>query len=171
MRKLNIRRAIQYYFLRFKRLQGSPRSLALGTAIGAAIAITPTLPLHTVFIVAVTLLFRVNTIAALIAGAFISNPLTFVPQYYLAWLIGDFLFPHRLSWDRILSLLEQLNEEGLIESLKTVSHIGFDAFIVMMTGGVILAIPAGLIGYFLAFWFFKKLRLKRQQKHLLNNNN
>ncbi|HHL34074.1 MAG TPA: DUF2062 domain-containing protein, partial [Desulfobulbaceae bacterium] len=46
--KWDIRRTAKYYLVRLKRLQGSPHSLAMGAAIGAAVAITPTLPLHTI---------------------------------------------------------------------------------------------------------------------------
>ncbi len=37
---------LRYRLYRFKRLQGSVHSLALGAAIGAAISITPTIPLQ-----------------------------------------------------------------------------------------------------------------------------
>ena len=165
----DLRRTARYYYLRFKRLQGSPVSLAMGAAIGAAVAITPTLPLHTIIIVCLTLLLRVSTVAAIIAGTIVSNPLTFVPQYYLAWKIGDFFLPGRMNWERIQQVLEQLRGQGLLDSLHTLSHLSIDAVLVMMTGGLILAIPTGLFTYFFSYWFFTNLRLKRQQKHLLNH--
>ncbi len=165
----DIRRTLRYHYLRFKRLQGSPASLAMGSAIGAAVAITPTLPLHTIIIVCLTLLLRVSTVAAIIAGTIVSNPLTFVPQYYLAWKIGSFFFPGRLNWERIQQVLEQLRAQGLLESLHTLSHLSLDAILVMMTGGIAMAIPTGLFCYFFTYWFFTNLRLKRQQKHLLNH--
>lgn len=165
---MNIKRTIQYYYLRIIRLSGSPRSLALGVAVGAAIGITPTLPLHTVLIISVTLAMRVNTIAGIIAGTLVSNPLTFLIQYYLAWWLGDRIFPDRLTWERIKAIVLLLMEEGLLDSLKTISALGFDTIVVMMTGGLILAIPTGLIFYLLSYRFFCKMQLKRQEKHLLN---
>ncbi len=167
--KWDLRRTARYHYLRFRRLQGSPSSLAAGSAIGAAVAITPTLPLHTIIIVALTLMLRVSTVAAIIAGTIVSNPLTFVPQYYLAWKIGNFFLPGRLNWARIQQVLEQLRAQGLLESLHTLSHLSMDAILVMMTGGIILAIPTGLLTYFFTYRFFTGLRLKRQQKHLLNH--
>ncbi len=165
----DIRRTLRYHYLRFKRLQGAPSSLAMGAAIGSAVAITPTLPLHTVIIVCLTLLLRVSTVAAIIAGTIVSNPLTFVPQYYLAWRIGNFFLPGRLNWDRIEQVLTQIRAQGLLDSLHTLSHLSIDAILVMMAGGVALAIPAGLVTYVFTYWFFTNLRLKRQQKHLLNH--
>ncbi len=166
--KWDLRRTARYYFLRLKRLQGSPYSLAMGLALGSSIAITPTLPLHTVMIVSSTLLLRVNTIAALLIATVISNPLTFIPQYWLAWRIGDFFFPDRLSWLRLKTVLTTLMDQGIIDSLHTLSKLSMDAMLVLLTGGMILAIPLGLLTYFVSYDFFYKLRQKRQQKHLLN---
>ncbi|HDK43148.1 MAG TPA: DUF2062 domain-containing protein, partial [Desulfobacteraceae bacterium] len=78
----------------------------MGTAIGIFVGITPTMPLHTVTIIGLTLLLRASTIAALIAATAISNPLTFVPQYYLAWKVGNTLLPGRLSWERLQGLMQ-----------------------------------------------------------------
>lgn len=140
----------------------------MGLALGSSIAITPTLPLHTVMIVSSTLLLRVNTIAALLIATVISNPLTFIPQYWLAWRIGDFFFPDRLSWLRLKTVLTTLMDQGIIDSLHTLSKLSMDAMLVLLTGGMILAIPLGLLTYFVSYDFFYKLRQKRQQKHLLN---
>ena len=99
-------RAIRYRLHRFKRLQGSIHSLSLGAAIGAAIGITPTIPLHSVLILAATLACRSNPIAGILAATVVSNPLTLVPQYWLAWRIGDWFLPGRLCWERLAETLE-----------------------------------------------------------------
>ncbi len=166
--KLDVRRLARYYYLRVIRLQGSPQALAKATAVGAAIAITPTLPLHTIMIIGVTLILRMNTLAALLAATVISNPLTFVGQYYLAWKIGDIILPHRLSWTRIQQVLSTIQHEGLADGIKTLSHLSIDAMLVMFTGGFLLAIPTAIITYCLAYCLFDKIQKKRRQKHLLN---
>ncbi len=162
------RRAARYYYLRFIRLQGSPYSLAMGAAIGAAIAVTPTLPLHTVCIIPVTLLMRVNTIAALMVGAVISNPLTFAVQYYYSWKIGDMLLPGRLSWERLQQVLALVKEAGFIEGIKILSQLSIDAILVLLVGGFVIAIPLGIAVYFIAIRFFTQLQQKRRQKHVLD---
>lgn len=166
--KLALRRTIRYYYLRFIRLRGTPHSLALGAAVGAAIAVTPTLPLHTVTIIPITLLLRVSTIAALIAGAVVSNPLTFAAQYYVSWKIGDMILPHRLTLERLQLVLAMIKEAGFVEGIKILSHLSVDALMVMLTGGFILAVPLGIATYFLSYLFFDHLQKKRRQKHLLN---
>lgn len=140
----------------------------MGTAIGIFIGVTPTMPLHTVAIIGLTLLFRASTIAALIAATAISNPLTFVPQYYLAWRVGDAMLPGRLSWEQLQGLLRVLSNTGFIDGLKAISHLSGDALLVMLTGGFILALPLAIASYFLSFRFFYKMREKRRKKHILN---
>jgi len=161
-------RIFRYYSLRFRRLGGNPRSLAMGTAVGVFIGLTPTVPLHTVAIIGATLLMRVNTIAALISATIVSNPLTFALQYYLSWKIGSLIFPGRLNWTRLQEVLEVITNESFLTSLKTISTIGFDAILVMMVGGILLAIPPSLISYYFSLRFFMKIREKRLKKHLLD---
>jgi hypothetical protein len=165
---MSLSRTVRFYTLRFKRLQGSNRSLALGAAIGSAVGATPTLPLHNVLILGFTLLFRVNPIAGIITANIVSNPLTFVPQYFLAWKIGDFFLPGRLTWEKIKSVLALIKTEGIMDSLDTIRAMGLDAILVMMVGGLVLAIPAGVLTYIIVFRFFARLQEKRRQKHLLN---
>jgi len=167
--KWDLRRTAKYYFVRLKRLQGSPYSLAMGSAVGAAVGITPTLPLHTIIIVSITLALRVNTIAAIIVATIISNPMTFIPQYWLAWRIGNCFFPGRLGWQRLQSILDMILHQGLLDSLHTISKLSLDAALVLLTGGLILAVPVGIITYVITYRFFDKLQQKRREKHLLNS--
>ena len=162
-------RTFRYYYLRFNRLQGSSRSLALGAAIGAVVGITPTIPLHNALILAFALLFRVNPIAGILAGTIISNPLTIPPQYFLCWKIGDFFLPGRLTWERIRELLELIQKEGLMDSRDLIHIMGMDAIMVMMLGGMVLAVPAGILTYLAVYRFFNQLQQKKRARHLLNN--
>ncbi len=166
--EFNPKRTWRYFFLRIKRLRGNPRSLALGTAIGVFVGVTPTMPLHTVTIVGLTLLLRANTIAAMIAATAISNPLTVVPQYYLAWKVGNVLLPGRLSWERLQGLMRIISDKGFIDSIKTLSHLSYDALLVMLTGGFLLALPLSIASYFLSLRFFYKMREKRLKRHILH---
>lgn len=140
----------------------------MGSALGASIAVTPTLPLHTVCIIGVTLLLRVNTIAALMAGTVISNPLTFAAQYYLSWKVGNMILPGRLDWKQLHDLLLLVREASFFEGIKIMGRLGFDAMLVLQAGGLALALPLGIVTYFLSIRMFIRLQLKKQQKHLLN---
>jgi hypothetical protein len=162
-------RTAKYYYLKFLRLQGDPHSLALGVAIGLFIGITPTIPLHTVLIIVLTWILRGNILAALIASTAVSNPLTWLPQYYFSWRIGNWLLPGQLSWDRIQALLGVFaSEAGFRQTLTLLGQLGLEAAAVMLLGGTLLAIPFTCAGYILTLKFFRALRKKRAEKHILD---
>ncbi|HIJ90052.1 MAG: DUF2062 domain-containing protein [Desulfobulbaceae bacterium] len=161
-------RAARYYYLKFLRLQGDPHSVALGVAIGLFIGITPTIPMHSALIIIISWPLRGNILAAFIAATAISNPLTWLPQYYFSWRLGTWLLPGHLSWNRIQALLSLFaSDAGFEQSLALFKQLGLEAVAVMLLGGVLLAIPFACAGYFLSFKFFSTLRKKRLEKHIL----
>jgi len=166
--KFEIKRTIRYYYLRLIRLQGDPHSLAIGSALGVFIGISPTLPLHTILIICLSLLFRVSTLAAFVSATIICNPLTVVPIYYLCWKVGNFFFPDKLSWDRMHNVLAILTGSGFRESIEAISQLGLDTIIVMLTGGIIIGLPLAAASYFLSFNFFIKIHEKRRRRHILH---
>jgi uncharacterized protein (DUF2062 family) len=166
--QINLRRFIRYNYLRFKRLQGNPHALALATGLGVFIGLTPTLPLHTVTIFCVTIPLRLSPIAAMIGSTIVSNPLTFVFQYYLAWKIGNCVLPGRITWERVEHTLHAIRSESLGDGIRIWCDISIDGFLVLMIGGLILAIPPAILSYFLSLRFFLKIKEKRRQKHILH---
>lgn len=162
-------RAAKYYYLKFLRLQGDPHSVALGVAIGLFIGTTPTIPFHTTLVITLAWLLRGNILAGLLAATAISNPLTWVPQYYFSWRLGTWLLPGHLTWHRIHALLSMLTTcSGFMQSLDLLRQLGIDAAAVMLLGGILLATPISLVGYLLSFKFFTALRKKKREKHILN---
>jgi len=160
-------RTAKYYYLKFIRLKGDPATLARGVAIGLFIGVTPTIPLHTILVILFAYLLRGNTIAALLTSNIASNPLTFFPQYYLAWRIGNLITPYNLSWERIRVVLTALiSDAGFNERLGSLGLLGHEAIIVMLLGGCLLAFPIAVAGYFLSFNFFCTLEKKRCRKKL-----
>lgn len=167
-KKIQPQRAARYYYLRFLRLKGDPHTLARGVAIGLFIGVTPTLPLHTILILLFAYILRGNTIASLISATLVSNPLTFAPQYYFSWRIGNWITPGDLSWDRIKGILDILTSDaGFVKSFESLNQIGREAIVVLLAGGCLLAIPITLVGYFLSFNFFKAIHNKRCEKQIL----
>jgi len=162
-------RLFKLYYLRFIRLKGDPRTIARGAAIGTFFGTTPTIPFHTVSLLVCAPLLRGNMVAAFIMSVLMCNPLTYVPQYYFAWLIGNKLTPYDLSWARISSVLDILRAHaGFEKSLHAISQLGFDAVIVMLVGGVVLAIPFAIVAYFGTLRFFLALQKKSAKRHILN---
>ena len=156
----------RYYFLRIKRLKGDPEYLARGFAFGIFMGVLPLAPVQTIILVPLTILFRVSTLAAFIAGVLVSNPLTMIPQYYFTWKIGNAVLPGWVTWAQIENALHVIAEQGLLDGLAALSQLGFKAIAVIETGGAIIGIPAGIISYFFARRFFlavRERRLKRQR--------
>ncbi|MBI5559556.1 MAG: DUF2062 domain-containing protein [Deltaproteobacteria bacterium] len=159
------RRFFRYYYLRFIRLQGDPKEIARGVGLGIFVGITPTIPLHTILILLLALFFRANKLAGLLASCVVSNPLTFFLQYYLSWRLGTWLTPYELSWERIHEIMAIISgHSGFRETLTELSKLGWHAIAVMLAGGIALAIPFAVSGYFLSLYFYKSLRLKKQRQ-------
>lgn len=161
-------RLVRYYYLKFLRLQGDPRSLARGVAIGIFIGITPTIPLHTVLILSLCLLFRASKVAGILASIIVSNPLTFFIQYYLSWLVGTIFFPGLLSWQRLQEVMAVLSSgssgfSGFKSSLAAIGSLGFDAITVVVVGGTLLALPFTALSYYYSLKLFTRLRNKRSK--------
>ncbi len=166
---MNPKRTFRYYYLKFIRLKGDPQSLAWGTAIGTFFGITPIIPFHTVINLIVTFLTRTSTIAALLASLIVCNPLTYVPQYYFSTVIGNALTPYNFTWERMKTVVDiLLAKPGIMESLHALAGLGYEAIIVLLVGGSILALPFTIASYFLSLRLFIKIRDKRRKKQVLN---
>ncbi len=146
---VNLRRKIRYFYMRFRQLKGDPQKIALGMALGVFIAFTPTIPFHMILTLALSHIFRISRVAALM-GVWISNPLTIPPMYYFSFVIGKkLLYPHLdLSLPQTLDLRELLK-------------LGWEINLSLQLGGLIMAVPAGIVAYFLTLWAIKRYR---QQK-------
>ena len=161
-------RLLRYYVLRFTRLRGDPHSLARGTGLGVFIGVLPLLPVQTILLIPLTLLLRVNTIAAVIAASVVSNPLTFVPQYYYTWKIGNHILPGRVNWEQLQDIMTTIHQESLFDGIGTLTHLGFRTLSVILTGGAIIGLPLAALTYSLALNFFITIRAKRIAKHKLD---
>ena len=109
---MNLWRINKYYFLRLKRLRGSPRALAGGTAIGVFIGLTPTMPLHTILIILLALLTRTSAVAGIIFSWLVCNPLTYLPIYYLSAVIGNHITPYELNLEKVQAILDHVLAAG-----------------------------------------------------------
>ena len=162
------RKKIADYAKEIKTLNGDPHYIALGFAIGVFVAVTPTVPFHTVLAVALAFLLRASKPAALIS-VWISNPFTVVFLYLASYKAGYLFFN-----DTDLAVQSRVN---LIENLE--SNMGFshkirylgefivnkmDVFLIMNLGGLILGLPMGIAAYFIVRGSFVRLRKKQTEQ-------
>lgn len=164
---MNFRRLCKYYYYRLKRLQGSPQSLAGGTAIGVFAGFTPTIPFHTAIIIVLTVLTRTSTLAAIIVSWIVCNPLTFFPLYYLSALVGNHITPYTISLAQVQLTLERLlASQGLGKSMAIILELGYETVVVMLAGGIAVALIASIAAYFAALPLFFQLQHNKKKKQI-----
>ncbi len=166
---MNLWRSIKYYHYRFRRLQGSPHALAGGTAIGVFIGLTPTIPFHTILIIFLSLMTRTSAVAGIIISWLVSNPLTYLPIYYISALVGNYLTPYQLNLNTVQSGLEQAMADGSSQNLLAILLVsGYEALVVLIVGGFCFALPFGVLSYYLSLKFFMHIQKNRMNKHVLS---
>jgi uncharacterized protein (DUF2062 family) len=151
---MSLKRFCRYHWLKFLRLQGDPRRIAWGMALGVFVGITPTVPFHTVAALSLAALLGVSPVTAFI-GIQIGNPLTIVPIYILAYKVGQFVlyrgqplvFPHTFSFTAWIAVLGQ---GGLA----------------LQVGGLIIALPPAIVSYFLTLWVVQRYQRRKAEKAL-----
>lgn len=167
--KIEPRRASRYYYLKFIRLRGNPGVLARGVAVGTFVGITPTIPFHTVLALFLAFILRGSKIAALLTSVLISNPLTFLLQYYLSWKIGNWITPGKHSWEEVSVLIEAIVNGGKFgETMAALAEIGANSIMILIGGGIILALPFTIAFYIMSYMFFRSIQKKRLEKHVLS---
>ena len=163
-----LQRTARFYFLMLKRQRGNPIFLARGVALGVFIGITPTIPLHTISIIALSFPLKASKISGLLAAVIVSNPLTVFPAYYFSWLVGDWLLPGILTWDKIDSIMLSISSgAGFMVTISQMGSLGLNALTVLMLGGCILALPFTIASYFFSLNFFQVIDEKRKRRQLL----
>jgi uncharacterized protein (DUF2062 family) len=128
-----------------RRLQGDPHYVALGMGIGVFVAVTPTIPFHTIIAVALAFVFRGSKPAAII-GVWFSNPLTIPLFYYGSYKTGAFVMgmdlPAAIPYKSFTDMLD----------------LGVDVTLAMLLGGCILGIVPAIIAYSLTFRLVCRIR-------------
>ncbi len=153
---MNLARINKYYYLRFRRLRGDPKILAGGTAIGVLVGLTPTIPLHTLLVIAFTIITRTSTIAGIITSLLVCNPLTYFPIYYFSVCLGNLITPYEINREWLETFFNQLIHSGsILNSITLIGNLGYETVIVLAAGGILLALPPALISFYLSLYFFR----------------
>lgn len=146
------RRRLNAFYARVKSLQGDPHYVAMGMASGVFVAVTPTIPFHTVLALAFAFVLKGSKPAAAI-GAWFCNPLTIGPFYLGSYQLGMLMLGREISID-----LEVISFQDLLA-------MGADVALAMVVGGALLGIVPAIAAYFLTLHMFRKIRARRKQAH------
>ncbi len=149
-----LKRYGRYIYLRIIRLRTSPHNIALGLALGVFVGALPIIPFQSVLVLALAVIFRGNKVAAFFS-TFYSNVFTLAPMYYVLFLVGKFFFP-----------FENVQFDPSKVSMSELFDAGWQVFMVMMAGGVLVGIPLGIAAYFAGYYGIKRYRVRKALRRL-----
>ncbi|NJM58284.1 MAG: DUF2062 domain-containing protein [Synechococcales cyanobacterium RU_4_20] len=145
--KLDWERRLRYFYYRFVRLHSSPDYLARGLAIGVFAGFLPFFGLQVVLSVAIASLLRGHRVVAA-AATWISNPLTYIPLYSLAFRLGCWV----LGRETIVFNTDIIYNSGAVLAL------GKEFAITLLTGCVLMGVSFSVLSYFAALYLLKRSR-------------
>lgn len=142
-------------------LDDTPHSIALGTAIGVFVAMTPTIGLQMAMVGCVAVLakplFRFNIVAGLLA-VYISNPLTMVPLYWFNYLVGTLFVKGNIRYDDLVRLLQY---EGFSQWWASLCKLFVEIGAPLLIGSLIVALVSGVLSYPFVRWMLRVVRDER----------
>ncbi len=136
------------HLIQLLHLRETAHRTALAFSIGVVIAFSPTYGLHTASVFLFSWAFRLNFVA-LMAGALINNPWTFVPIIGLTFWTG----------------LKVLNLEPVAFHWDDLSTSSFYQHIMpylapFVVGGLLLSLVAGIVSYPVAYFLISRFRAR-----------
>lgn len=171
-------RLLKSFYLKIIRSNHSINSIAIAVALGVFVGCFVPPGLHTVVVIVLAFLFRVDKIISF-ATTWIANPYTMPLMYPAFCYIGSRFVDPTLTFTHI--------EHILIDSIKNSSwdsfkFIGEEIFFSFLIGGFIAGIVLGLIGYICTYLFLKRQRVNKvirrqirkqfyKKRHLLQHGN
>jgi uncharacterized protein len=145
-----LKNKLRQFHDRFISLQGEPKAIAMGLAIGVFIGVTPTIPFHTALIILACLAFRQNVSAAYLGSWLVSNPVTIPILYYAQYELGA----HLLGMDRDTFALADYSVSAILD-------MGAHILVPMLIGGLVMAPFFAIPAYFLTRRFIRIIRGKQ----------
>ena len=151
------------WFRAILMLDDSSHRIALGAAIGMFVALTPTVGIQMVLVLALAVifrpLFRFNKMAALLA-VYVSNPLTVVPIYWFGYKLGTIYFPGDISRQEFEAIFAY---QGLSEWWASFTRLFVDVGVPLLAGCFVMATCAGLATYPILLRILRNLRRAERQ--------
>jgi uncharacterized protein len=151
----------------FVRAQGTPRSIARGTALGLWLTLTPTVGIQMTIAALVGIPWGANMPIA-IALIWLSNPLTIVPLYYGYYWLGTVILPGPArSYADVAAVVGERIEAITVhgESIWTaLRSLGGDIGTPMLVGSLIIATGCAIPGYFLTLAWAQRRQERRQRE-------
>ena len=167
--KMGWRRAISYYWHRLKRIPGTPESIAMGFACGAAASMMPLMAFHFILSAFLAWLLRGSIIAAAI-GTVVGNPWTFPFIWVGTYEIGKVFLDVDTVVEGEQPFLRMFG--GLYRSVRMFDGDLFvdqvmPTFLPMFVGSIPVAIIAGILSYYVVLKPVRAVRKIRQTRKMI----
>jgi uncharacterized protein (DUF2062 family) len=82
-------------------------------------------------------------------------------------VVGNVVTPYHLDWQRIQHSLNTLtSHQGFMDSVHEIAGLGFETIVVMLIGGLVLALPFTVASYYISLHFFRRIRQRRMKRSL-----
>lgn len=139
-------------------LDDTAHSIALGTAIGMFIGMTPTVGAQMILVLCVAFatkpLFHFNKVAALLT-VYVSNPFTVLPIYWFSYTVGTYFVEATVSYEDFARTLEY---EGFAQWWDTVVGLFVRVGWPLILGSLVVATSASLPTYPVIMWLVRRVR-------------
>jgi len=150
------RKKLKKHFDDVLAIKKTPHEIALGFAIGTAIAVLPTFGLGILIGLLIILILKdVSKLAMFVAFAF-WNPILLIPLAGLSYALGDFL----LKGDPIIHFRIELLNQIFIYTRR------------FLVGNIIITIVLTILSYYIVYFLVRKYQKKEipiLQKPILEN--
>ena len=143
------------------QLEDTPHSIALGSAIGMWIALTPTPGIQMALVMATAFVMspfcRWNRVAGLLM-CYVSNPLTGVPILWTCYKVGTVFVGGDITFARLRELVTPTPDRPVWDALK---EICIDLGWPMLIGTLIVSTIAAVLTYPSVYWLVKAYQSRR----------
>lgn len=141
-----LKKPFRLMMISLRKLRGHPEFVARGIAVGVFAGCFPFFGFQSIIGIILATLVQGSRISA-IAGTWISNPVTYLPIFFLNFKVGQ--------W--ILRGENNFNPHST-DSLETFLALGPKLVITLIVGCSVVGAISGIISYFASFYILKRLR-------------
>ena len=129
-------------------LDDTPEKIAISFAVGVYVSVSPFFGIHTIIILSIAFLFKLNKVAALI-GSWVNLPWSVPVVFYIEYRIGKFLLNDSTSFE-----LKPFSLQHYLSGSR-------QAFFDILTGSVIFGGFVSIISYFLIKYLIRTYRRRK----------
>jgi len=141
------------------KLEDSPHHVALGTAIGMFIGLTPTVGVQMICVITLAFLTRrlfvFNRLAALLT-VYITNPVTTLPIYWFNYEVGRLFVDGQMTYEAFVAVFEY---NSLVTWWEAVCGLFVKIGAPLIVGSLVVATVTSLATYPLMYRFVKKFHV------------